>query len=475
MRRWKSVRVRVTVLATAIVAAALVLASVLLVLSLENTLAGRAKNSAEDLVRTTADDLRSGMTTNPGLGARAIREGVIIQVRNERNEVVRTIPGPPEGIGSTYQQKFDETDPLTASGAASGGSFASSERMDVLDPGDELTTTYVEGDGSVLIRRVELNDNIIVQERVGTPSGEFHIVATTPLAEVARSIDPVVRALQFGTPVLIALVALVTWWITGRALRPIETLRREADSISHSSDGASLPVPNTADEVERLAITLNDMLLRIDESSRRQQEFVSDASHELRSPITSMHVALEVASLHPETTSVQDLSKELLLETTRMQNMVNALLALARMEERGFTPPAIVDLAPALSRATGEPVSEQLAEADEEQIESAVRNLVDNARRHARTSVDVAIERTDGDLIVTVDDDGPGVPDDQRERIFDRFTRLDTGRARTDGGAGIGLALARRIAERHHGTITVGTSPLGGARFTLRLPLRQPS
>ena len=470
MRRFSSVRVRVTAIATAIVAAALILASVALVVATQNTLAGQARNQSKDLVREVSAAIRSGQSVPPDTVQKAIESGIGVQVRNAGNQIVMSIPGP-------------ETNQILMTGEAPAGEASSPVPVNT-DPDESLNATASEDGGvvtyqsngeGVTVRRIGEADNIITQEVVRTANGPLTITARTPLAQVANSIEPIVMSLRIGTPLLIVLVGSVTWFIAGRALRPIEDLRRQAASISQSHPDTKLPVPKTNDEVARLADTLNDMLARINASSTRQREFVSDASHELRSPITSMHTALEVASLHPETTSVEQLSEELLRETTRMQNMVAALLELARVEDGRESPLEPIDIAPAITQTTGEKCSELIVEADADQIESALRNLVDNARRYASSKVEVSILRSDSDVTIVVEDDGPGVPTDQRERIFERFARIDEGRARADGGVGIGLALVKRIAQRHHGTVMVGDSELGGARFSFQLPLRQPS
>jgi signal transduction histidine kinase len=454
----------VTALATAIVALALVVASVALVVSLQNTLAGRARQTSAELVRDASKALKTNQPIPSAVYDKALLAGIVLQVRDEQGHVVPTMAGGPQTDIRLLPGTPSDTPLPDIPDLGQGTQSADGGLVIMQSNGNGMT-----------VRLVSDSDNIIVSDVVNTPAGTRQITAITPLAQVAHSIDPVVVSLRIGTPLLILLVGGVTWFITGRALRPIEDLRLQAESISQTHPDAQLPVPTTGDEVARLAHTLNDMLARIDSSSRRQSEFVSDASHELRSPITSMHTALEVASLHPETTTVEELSSELLGETTRMQNMVNALLTLARLQDGQNAPLEAINLAPAISAATGEPTSELVVEADASQIEGALRNLVDNARRYANSSVEVSVIRADNNVTIVVDDDGPGIPTEQRERIFERFARLDEGRSRADGGVGIGLALVQRIAERHHGTITVDDSPLGGARFSLQLPLRQPT
>jgi signal transduction histidine kinase len=416
-------------------------------------------------VSDVAKAVKTNSPVPPDVTDKALQSGIVVQVRDEGGRIISTVPGG-DGPGNHVMVLGPGPDDPSALPDLVTGLSESTDA--------EGLTTYQSNGNGVTIRRIEANDNIIVSEVVSTPNGKRQITAITPLAEIAHSIDPVVVSLKIGTPLLIILVGGVTWFITGRALRPIEDLRLQAESISQTHPDAQLPVPATGDEVARLARTLNDMLARIDDSSRRQREFVSDASHELRSPITSMHTALEVASLHPGTTSVPQLSSELLRETTRMQNMVNALLLLARLEDGHSVPLSQVDIGPVVTAVTGEPAQELLLEADTSQIEGALRNLVDNARRYAKSSVEVSVVRGEDDVTIVVDDDGPGVPADQRARVFERFARIDEGRSRADGGVGIGLALVQRIADRHHGSVTVDDSPLGGARFSLRLPLRQP-
>ena len=246
-----------------------------------------------------------------------------------------------------------------------------------------------------------------------------------------------------------------------------------------------VPVPNTDDEVARLARTMNGMLDRLERASSRQRAFVSDASHELRSPVSTIRAELEVASADADHADWPGVAQRTLGETERLSRLVDDLLALARLDEAQGPPtrnPVDLDdliLEEGLRthrvpvRTTG--VSAGRVAGDARQLTQVVRNLVDNAQRHAATQVAISLQREGDELILVVDDDGPGIPDSEREHIFDRFTRLDEARGRADGGAGLGLAVVRRVVEHHGGTVFVVDSDtasggLGGARFVVRLP-----
>ncbi len=282
-----------------------------------------------------------------------------------------------------------------------------------------------------------------------------------------------------GFPLLLAVVAGVTWLVTRRALRPVEGIRREMAAITASADlTRRVPVPVTRDEVARLALTTNETLAALETSVERQRRFVADASHELRSPIASLRTQLEVAAAHPALLDL-DAAVE---DTVRLQRLAADLLLLARLDA-GERPAAVpVDLA-ALAREeargrAGVTVRGEAAvtvSGSRGQLGRVLANLLDNAARHARTAVEVSVRREGGTAVVGVADDGAGVPEADRERIFARFVRLDEARGRDEGGAGLGLAIARDVAVRHGGTLTVGDAPAGGALFELRLPLGRPA
>lgn len=283
-----------------------------------------------------------------------------------------------------------------------------------------------------------------------------------------------------GIPVLVALVAGLAWWITGRALAPVTRIRAEVDSIEAARLGQRIDVPPTGDEIAQLAVTMNRMLDRLDDAARAQRQFVSDASHELRSPLATIHQHAELATLHPDSIELAELADVVLAEGSRLHALVDALLVLARLDEGGVTAHGPVDLDDVVLTETGltrggiaidtSQVSPVQIDGDERLLRQLVRNLLDNAARHARERIDVTLGDHDGHVILTVDDDGSGVPATERERIFDRFVRLDEARARDDGGSGLGLSIVRAIAAAHDATVHVEDAPTAGARFVVTWP-----
>ena len=311
--------------------------------------------------------------------------------------------------------------------------------------------------------------------------GEVSIIAASPLSEVSRSIDTLARTLLFAIPSLVALVGCLAWWVTGRALRPVHAITRRVADISATSLHERVPEPGGNDEVGELARTMNEMLGRLEHADLRQRQFVSDASHELRSPVASIRTELEVALLTPDHTDWRQVADNVLAEDARLDRIVGDLLTLARLGEQP-NPGAgadvdLDDVVLAEAARTRRVVVDTSAVAPArtlgraEELARMAGHLLDNAARHARVRVATGVEHdVMGRPTFWVDDDGAGVPVDQRTSIFERFGRLDEGRARDQGGAGLGLAVVRRIAERHGGTVEVTDSPLGGARFIVRLP-----
>jgi signal transduction histidine kinase len=285
---------------------------------------------------------------------------------------------------------------------------------------------------------------------------------------------------------------VVSWMVVGSALRPVDALRKGAEEITGSGGSRQLPVPVANDEVRRLAVTLNDMLSRLESANARQRAFVADAAHELRSPLAAMRTQLEVAIHHPDSADWRSTAADVLTDTTRLARLVDDLLLLARVDE-GKRPPRASPRPPAapadlvtivdavLERPrrddrevtrVGDPSA--LTGGDADMLTRIVANLVDNAARHARAKVTVEV-RAEGDAtVLTVSDDGPGIPHAERERVFERFTRLDQARARDDGGSGLGLPIVRSLAEALGGSVRL-TDASPGLRAVVRLPAGTPA
>lgn len=283
-------------------------------------------------------------------------------------------------------------------------------------------------------------------------------------------------------PLLLVVLVLIAWRVVGATLRPVEALRSAADEISGTGQRDRLPVPSSHDEIHALALTLNSMLDRLAAARERQRSFVADAAHELRSPLASMRTQLEVAERRGE---APDALPDLVEEVQRMTGLVDDLLVLARLDAtpEGADPrPVDLDLllAEVVGRFAGARVPVTLLPgpsvtvelARPEHLDRVVTNLLTNGVRHARSQVHVELLADTGEVLITVTDDGEGVPEAQREEVFERFTRLDQARDRDAGGSGLGLAIARQLVEGVGGSVAIGEAAGGGAAVVVRLPPR---
>ena len=320
------------------------------------------------------------------------------------------------------------------------------------------------------------------------------VIVITSVAEYARSAELLRRSLLVTVPILVLLVALVVWFVVGRALRPVEAMRAEVENITGHKLDRRVPVPSSTDEVARLANTLNDMLDRLQASSEAQRRFVADASHELRTPIANIRMAVEVASAHPDRTDWTAVADDVLHQDARMQRLTDDLLMLARAESgpqiRNDSPVDIVEIIAAELRrpvpedraltvaGTHEPSQPITVLGDADQLGRMLTNLVDNALRHASHDVTIdyrlqIAQGADADVNpaveITVCDDGPGIPVADREVVFNPFVRLDQHRARDQGGTGLGLSIVHRVVLAHGGSIRVADSERG-ATFVVTLP-----
>ncbi|MCL2535054.1 MAG: HAMP domain-containing histidine kinase, partial [Nocardiaceae bacterium] len=325
-------------------------------------------------------------------------------------------------------------------------------------------------------------DYWVVAHSTGPATAPLTVVVGADREPVERVVGTVALLLAAGGPIVVALVALATYRLVGAALEPVEQIRTRVSSISSGRLDERVPVPGTRDEIARLAETMNDMLARLEHGSVTQRRFVSDASHELRSPLATITAALELAHSKPELVDAALVDDTLLPEARRMRDLLEDLLTLARADEQGLTATATdVDLddilfaeAARCRALPGIAVRTQIAptrvHGDPGQLARMVRNLVDNAVRHAHNEIRLECRIHDGSAVITVQDDGPGVPEAQRARIFERFVRLDSPRTRDGGGTGLGLAIVSEIVAVHRGTVTVTEPEGGGARFVVALP-----
>ncbi|WP_019632843.1 sensor histidine kinase [Actinomadura atramentaria] len=456
MRAPASVRARTTLAATAVVAVALVATGVAVVVMLRGELRGQSALEARTAARDVAGRLAGG-TPVRGLDLPGDRP---VRVLDDDDRVVAASRG------------------LTAVDGRRVRIVAERPGENDEDDGEvgqktELTTGTATVNGTTAEYR-------FASVEAETPDGrEFTVVAGVARSAERAGAGTAARALLAGLLPLLAVVAGVTWLVTRRALRPVEGIRAELAAITASGDLARrVPVPAARDEIAGLATATNATLAALAASVARQRAFVADASHELRSPIASLRTQLEVAQAHPE---LLDLDGAV-ADVVRLQHLAADLLFLARIDagERPAARDEPVPLAPlvraeaARPRPGPRPVVEIAAEpsvrGDRDRLARALGNLLDNAARHARASVRVLLRVAGDRAIIEVGDDGPGIPADARDRVFERFVRLDDARARDDGGAGLGLAIARDVVAARGGTLTVGVAREGGALLTISLP-----
>ncbi|MGC0386588.1 sensor histidine kinase [Streptomyces sp. SAI-129] len=308
-----------------------------------------------------------------------------------------------------------------------------------------------------------------------------YVVQLPDTAEaITRTTDDLLLRAGLASLVLIAAAAYFTVRV---ALRPVEAIRRLTASVTPSDPRERVTVPATGHEITSLATTINTTLQRLDDAAARQRRFVADAAHELRSPLTTLLASLEVALAYPERTDWPAAATTAARQTRRLHALAEDLLLLARLDTRApTTAPETVDLSALASRlADQHPLAERPltitcdsaasahAPGNPDDYERLLRNLVDNAARHAAHRIQITLRNQDAWIVLTVHDDGPGVPPADAERIFERFVRLDDARSRDHGGTGLGLAIARDLAHRHGGTLALTPRTLG-ACFELRLP-----
>ncbi|MEV0254357.1 HAMP domain-containing sensor histidine kinase [Streptomyces sp. NPDC050732] len=482
-RLFGSVRARATLGASLVVALALVAAGAAVLLALRANLTDQADGRADAAARDVASQLVAGrpfddldLPDEDDSPVQVVDEnGRLVAVSDDLERISGTGTGAVEPVGAA---------------ARSGGEDAGDDGDDkgeAAEPGEapelgevDEDTEYSSGSATV---DGESADYRFAAVEVGTEKrGDFTVYAGGSLADEQSATSTALTSMLIGFPLLLAVVAGVTWLVTRRALRPVAAITAEMSAITASEDLARrVPEPDTHDEIARLARTTNETLTALQTSVERQRRFVADASHELRSPIASLRTQLEVGAAHPELLDVDGAVED----TVRLQELAADLLLLARLDAGEKPGGGRVDLAAfvreELSQRTRDRVDVHTELKSVEvvgsrgQLARVLGNLLNNAQRHARSRVTVSTRSDGAWAVLEVSDDGSGVPEGERERIFERFVRLDDARTRDEGGAGLGLAIARDVAVRHGGTLVVCEAPSGGALFELRLPSPQSS
>jgi signal transduction histidine kinase len=372
--------------------------------------------------------------------------------------------------------------------------------VQVVVPGDRVIAASVAARGLAPLAAVWPTPNrpqrdveTCAQARIGCVRVSAIRVSSrvdSPVVYAAQRVPGVLATGMFDTlfvaqaAVMIALSAWGAWNVAGRALRPVDAITTTLATINVDDVTHRVPEPATRDEIARLAHVINGTLQRVEHALQQQRQFTADISHELRTPLAGLRTELEEAQLRLEDTDLHQALDGALRDVGRIQSIITDMLLLARIEARTPRPLEPVDLSELLQAQIARQPHRHLINLRLEPevtvnvspglLAKILTNLLDNAQHHATHAIDIEVHRTKHTAELTVSDDGKGIPQADRERIFQRFTRLDSARSRRHGGTGLGLAIARNIAEYHHGTLHADDSPTGGARFTLRLPLAQP-
>ncbi|MFE2209593.1 sensor histidine kinase [Streptomyces rubiginosohelvolus] len=479
----RSVRARAALGATLVVAVALIGAGLAVLLVLRDNLIGQADLQAEVAARDVAGQLATGtayddveLDDEEDHPVQVVdEEGRVVLVSKDLRAVTGTgatgvTPVPSDSAGATPSPGDDDDD----------GDDGRDDDSSSPDSGEVSSDDPEFSDGTATVDRTTADYRFAAVEATTRDGVTLTVYAGAPLAAEQEAVGTVRGAMLTGLPVLLVVVAGVTWLVTRRALRPVEGIRREMAAITASEDLARrVPEPDSRDEIAALARTTNETLTVLEASVERQRRFVADASHELRSPIASLRTQLEVAEAHPE---LLDLPGAV-ADTVRLQVLAADLLLLARLDAGEKPGGGTVELGALVREEVSQRTGDRIAVSVEVpeggafevngsrgQLSRVIGNLLDNAQRHAEGSVAVSVAADGRGVRVEVRDDGAGVPEDERERIFERFVRLDDARSRDDGGAGLGLAIARDVAARHGGTLTVHRADGGGAAFRLWLP-----
>ena len=453
-----SVRLRITILATVVVALALIIGSFALLGLFRGALLRSQSGAAAQRAESVAALAVNGVIPNP-----------LPSLDAARLTLVQVVDGTGAVVAASEQ--------LQGSGPLAG---SDEDRRKVVH---EINGLH---DGPWLTE--------VAHASVGGKPLTFIIV--TSLAEYTRSADLLHTSMLITVPVLVLLVAIIVWVVVGRALRPVETMRAEVENITGHRLDRRVASPTSNDEISRLALTLNDMLDRVQQSSDAQRRFVADASHELRTPIANIRIAVEVANAHPELADWPAVAEDVLHQDERMHHLTDDLLLLAKAEAgQSALRRGPVDLRRVVATEMQRPVpadrtlttgavsttgtssqsgfDDCVVDGDVDQLSRMLTNLVDNALRHASHTVILCVLATERSVRLTVADDGPGIPTRDRDHVFDPFVRLDQHRTRDQGGTGLGLSIVRRVIQAHGGTIEiVDTVPGPGATFIVTL-LRQ--
>jgi len=442
IERLATIRAITTIVATIVVAIALTVGAIALVAAAQRTMVDEVTEAAGKQAAEVVGQLESGRPP-------------VVEVAGSDEQMVQV---------------------MTPAGAV----VASSSNV----AGEPAVARLAPGQSAQVITPLDNDAFIAVAQSAQTANGQRIVLVARALVDVLDTTKALTRLLIIGLPMMLAVVALATWFAVGRALAPVEAIRREVDEISAAQLHRRVPQLKADDEIGRLAATMNRMLERLESARNSQRRFVSDASHELRSPITTIRQHAEVALAHPDRVTAAELAEVVLAEQQRMHRLVEDLLLLARVDEHVPLTRAAVDLddlafeeghrlrSTTSKRVDTSGVKAVRVQGDADALRRMVRNVGENAVRHASSRVDVTLVERGEEVVLTIDDDGPGIPATERARVLQRFVRLDEARSRDEGGSGLGLSIVDEVVRAHGGSMSIEQSPLGGARIVITLPVQ---
>ncbi|TWP36383.1 sensor histidine kinase [Leekyejoonella antrihumi] len=451
--RPRGMRPRLTALTALVVAAPLLLGVLVLATLMQRTLSSNLSTAAHQQAQNVAAIVESSGPSGINAQRQDVQEGFTVDVLDAAGRLA-------------YSSVAHARTPLAPTRPTPGHTTVTGVRQFWL-PGDVHTP-------------------LVVAVGVTHDDQAYVVQVASSQQDQHEAVSAAVKYLLLAVPVLVGLSAIATWWLVTTTLRPVERIRAQVERITAARLDDRVPVSAVGDEISTLAQTMNAMLARLQRAQSAQQRFVSDASHELRSPLATVRAALEVGSEDGADASWLQLRPLVDTEVARLQQLVDGLLLLSRADDHGMRLRVVdTDLDDLVAdetlrlRARGEHrtvshVTPVRVRGDRGLLEHVVRNLGDNALRHARSVVQLSLLPDAAGAVIRVEDDGSGVPVAERDHIFDRFVRLDESRSRDAGGSGLGLAISREIVRAHGGRLGVTTSSLGGACFEIWLPL-QPS
>lgn len=444
--RWQS-----TVVAMAVVAVAMLTGGLLLLLTLKSALV----SGTDSLLRTRVQDVAVMMQGHDAEEAILAVAGTV-----NKDPLVQIIDETGTVIGASEPRLLKA--PLSSLRPAA----------EQIAP-DNVSAPGILGDA---------DERYLVVLGVDDEGSKYWVLAGRTIQPQSDTVRIVTGFLVVAMPLLLGVVGLSVHFLVGRSLRQVDTIRSQVSHIDAGRLGERVDVPGTRDELQALAATMNSMLDRIETADQRQRQFVSNASHELRSPLTTIRTGLDISIADASGETWRGMQPILAEETQRLQGLVEDLLTLSKADDEGLAVSREdVDLDDVLAtelrrvnatskhRIVADLVPAKIA-GDPLRLSQAFRNVLDNADRHAAGTIAVKLSVMVQTVVVTIDDDGTPVPVADRERIFGRFVRLDESRSRHQGGSGLGLAIARGIVEAHDGRVIATETSQGWCRFEVSFP-----